>query len=205
MKNIAYKIILPIFSIFFLLSCEDNTAELDLESIGFAGSRTDIIDLFGADAYNKLLDFNIPINTGSNPQNVEGQFNISVPVIVESTDDDLPAGTNLLDIQITFLNQFTNEDFVNEISYSTIQIQDEGTFTDSGSGFISGDSNGNFTIFVKGLVNGFPTVNATIISGRISATGVFNYSHALITDIESINSDLTGFYFEDDDGFSERL
>ncbi len=200
MKKIIY--ILSIFTISLLLSsCESETSILNIsEELGFTGTTEDIQDFLGQDVYEAMLDRGLIIHPGSTPTNLQGTFRAE-PYCRVDEDGELSCFQNS-SWNVTFSNQ--NNDTLS-ISYFAQQIDSttgEIIGSESGTGRISGDITGAFTVIVNATTdNGIKT--ATAYSGTLNSLGIAEYQDIYVNDTDS--SVLTPVLYIDGDGTAERV
>lgn len=170
------------------------------EELGFTGSQDDIRNFLTTNVYNTMNSLGLDINPGSTPPNVEGTFVAQPYCLVNSTVSGSQYNCDFAPFYITFSSQ-NNDDLT--INYFSQQINSEGTviFEESGSGFISGEEDGSFTVIVR-ATNSDGTENATAFSGLISFDGIFSYQDIFVPNISE--SELVGNLFIDDDGLAQR-
>ncbi|GHC55398.1 hypothetical protein [Ulvibacter litoralis] len=201
MKKFIY-IVMIAFTALSISSCaESEVSFLDLSGdLGFTGSSADIEEFLTSPVYNVMSDLGLNINPGSEPVNLEGTFSANPYCAVNSTNPNANIGCNYTPWFITFSNQ-NNETLT--INYYGRQIDLEGNVSseESGSGLISGDAAGNFSVIVKG--SGATGTNATVFSGRITFDGILGYQDIFVPNIEG-TSDLSATLFNDEDGLAER-
>jgi hypothetical protein len=204
MKKILYILSIAVASS-FLSSCETESEISFLEiseDLGFVftGSQGDIEDFLGTDTYNIMLSLGLDINPGSTPLSLTGSFRADPYCRAASTNPDSTIGCVLNPFQITFSNQ-DNDNLT--ISYQAVQFNSDGSigFEETGSGFISGDPSGDFTVIVR-ATSGDGSVNATAFSGRVTTAGIVGYQDIFVQDIDS--NDQQGALFNDEDGLAER-
>lgn len=218
MKKIIYILTLAI-TVLSVSSCtESEVSFLDLSGdLGFTGSTEDIQEFLSLEAYQSLIDLGVPINTGSNPPEIEGRYLMS-PNALKNTNipsDPFDIGHIFANKEITFTNQ-NNDDL--SIAYFGRQIDANGTQINSESStesFISGNGD-SFTVItrVEGEISGnngtIFTTQGLAISGSISSVGVLNidYAFVLISKTNDIDDEIIdegeGRAFEDLDGLAER-
>lgn len=202
------KKILYISSIFCLLltasSCivdSETSIFEEAEALGFTGSRADIEEFLTTEVLSVMTSLGLDVNPGSTPVDPTGTFLASPYCLAASTDPADEPNCGFANFQISFSNFNLDELTVN---YSSVQIDSEGNviFSESGNGFISGDSNGNFTVIVKALETG-GSENATAFSGQITADGIFGYQDIFVPNIAS-GETLNGRLFNDEDNLAAR-
>jgi len=222
MKKILYIIAFAITISFSSCTSEVSFLELaDSQGFAFTGSTQSIQQFIGQDGYNKLTGvLGIPINTGSNPPMVEGNFPIWLLEIAADIEDPSNVGT-------IFTDEFMHINLLNQDS-ENLTIDYRGFFLDPGPDgtplggdnglvtfseennvpptYISGDSStGAFTILGKVDFNG--RIDGFAISGTRTATGVNNlrYAYVVYENGDPNGNVIAGRTFKDSDGVSDSF
>ena len=198
---------LTIVSLSLLLASCFAESEVNLiesaEDLGFtfSGSEEDIEEFLSEDVLSLMIDLGLEINTGSSPLNLIGTYVASPYCRLSSTNPDASLGCGFSDFFVQFSNQ--NEESLT-IDYQGFQLDefDNITFFESGSGFISGDLNGDFTIIVRAENPETGNENATAFSGRITSQGIQFYQDIFVPGINS-NFELQADLFVDEDNLAE--
>lgn len=230
MKNIVYIIGFVITLTFS--SCSTETSFYDTLDAGqadqlFGGTLTEIENLIGEDAYNKLTGvLGVPIYAGNNPPTLNGNYIIYEMLRTANAVDPLDPEIGFIDgryIQIELSSQ----------DNTTLTIAYRGSFWDPGADgvpggfddvellseaafgevFVSGetspDGTGGFTVYIEVIVNNDPTdIDTIAISGFKTADGIENLTYAYVSyeggnnTTGPINEGLT---WVDNDGFSLNL
>jgi len=173
----------------------------------------DALTIIPPDLFENFLDLRIEINNGTNPPDIEGTYLVSTLQLVRNTTGiDIATQRNKY---VTFSKQ-DNTTLTINVEY-TMQVDDLGTTSLTGTGsFIVGEGN-KFTVVVDGTreYGGFTAKTVEVFSGEIYntgiSTGIRNYQWAvmMIDDrgdpLDVWISNGTGYSKRDSDGFSVRI
>ncbi len=169
------------------------------------GLTPDINEIITAEALEGLQDLGMPINTGTNPPNLEGAY-LGSPFVLKSSNvpNDYDPGYQFADITIHFYEQ-NDEDLT--IKYDYINGIETGV---GQGGFIVGDDN-NFSVFlgVEVEISGYSSDVVIVLSGTMGTDGIENlyFANFMVDNFGNPGGvfipDNTGRIVYDSDGFSE--
>ena len=200
MKKIIY--ILAIIGAFTFSSCESEVSFLELaeeQGFVFTGTTQDIQTQIGIDAYNKIkTDLRLPINTGNNPPNVNGNFLMNQVAVYDEVLDEF--NFNGTYVEFYMANQNSEAQTLDYMAYFW-SYGDDGIYDTADDVldaeevavvgkpiYISGDAAGNFTIILKTQVN--PSrIDVVAVSGKKVGNIIENLEYAFV---EYVNGDPNG-------------
>ena len=202
MKNYT-TILLVLLTLTFSCSKDDDKSPTPVQQ--FDGSEEAIENFFSAEVLDAMDELGFPVNEGTAPPIINGEYLISpLEAIASNIDGDL-IGKIYSDANVTFSNQ-SNE----TMTVDVVEIQG-GSNSVAEQSFISGSAN-SFSVFVKlaNTGNGHTRILAVAYSGFLSESGIQNFQSVLIMldDKGDPNNDLIengqGRLFKDSDEISPK-
>ncbi|WP_196894041.1 hypothetical protein [Aureivirga marina] len=167
-----------VLTVLFNVSCSNDDDNDETQYIGpFNGSVDSVENIYTPETVQALNNLDFTIYTGNTPPSVEGTFEVSPMMLINSTVPGDVIPTFFPNYVFTLTNQNNND--------LTIDFEGQhldGSQQDSGDGtYISGQGN-NFTVYLNltSLIGQYPAQTAFVISGQKTTEGIANLQIAAL-------------------------
>ncbi|MDP5170421.1 MAG: hypothetical protein NWR72_09250 [Bacteroidia bacterium] len=175
------------------------------------GFSDEILNIIPQSKIDSLRSLGIPIYEGRTPPEVLGSYFVNPYVLVVpwSDNDNYYIGRSIGSYTYTFYN-FDTQNNTLRVDFKSSTGSESGT----GLGGIVSGKDSSFTIFIelKGVSGGVENTTVTVLAGKISPDGIFDFYNAFYLKEKSEGSGLgtlipvgTGRVWKDEDGFSEKI
>jgi len=157
----------------YFIGCDESEDSLIEEN----GLSRDINDFMPQEILDILESLEMPINTGGDPPSIEGSFEKSPNILMNSNRSADNIGSTYADLTVTYSDQNSNKLTV------TVKQKQNNTEGDGIGSFIVGNNN-NFSVFSRiHSYNDYyndSSLIAKIYTGTISAEGIVNYHDCIV-------------------------